>query len=203
MLVFPEALLRLLRAQPQVIELGIPYMRLTLGSTLLLSLAIIIESALRADRDTRTPMLIAMVATVVKTALNAVLIFGLLGFPRLELVGRTEALAGFRQEQIEVAQHVHRSGILPEFAFELAHEGDGIDDGRRAAPVEETTVGHRVVLVDDRCDPEIEEAAQRGARVEVLTAIAEVVRSQEDLAREHTVHLECVAPPANESGLTH
>lgn len=83
----PGSLLRVLQAAPGVVEIAVPYMRLTLGSTLLLSLAIIIESALRADRDTRTPMLIAMVATVVKTLLNGLLIFGLLGFPRLELIG--------------------------------------------------------------------------------------------------------------------
>jgi Na+-driven multidrug efflux pump len=83
----PGPLLRLLEAQEAVVALGIPYMRLTVGSTLLLSVAIVIESALRADRDTRTPMRIALVATVVKILLNAVLIFGALGLPRLELVG--------------------------------------------------------------------------------------------------------------------
>ena len=35
-----------------------------------------LESALRADRDTRTPMRIALVVTAVKIALNALLIFG-------------------------------------------------------------------------------------------------------------------------------
>jgi putative MATE family efflux protein len=86
-LLFPGPLLRLLKADPEVVALAIPYMRLTLGSTLILSVAIVVESALRADKDTRTPMLIAMVATVIKTALNGLLIFGLLGLPRLELVG--------------------------------------------------------------------------------------------------------------------
>ncbi len=86
-LVGPGALLAVLEAEGAVVELGIPYMRLTLGSTLILSIAIVVESALRADKDTRTPMLIALVATVLKTGLNGILIFGLLGFPRLELVG--------------------------------------------------------------------------------------------------------------------
>jgi putative MATE family efflux protein len=86
-LVAPGSLLALLEADASVIELGIPYMRLTLGSTLILSIAIVMESALRADKDTRTPMQIALVATLVKAGLNGILIFGLLGFPRLELVG--------------------------------------------------------------------------------------------------------------------
>jgi putative MATE family efflux protein len=46
-----------------------------------------IESALRADRDTRTPMLVAAIVTAVKLALNGLLIFGGMGLPRLELVG--------------------------------------------------------------------------------------------------------------------
>ncbi len=86
-LLLPRTLLGLLGADPRVVDLGEPYLRLTLGTTPLLAVAIVIEFALRADRDTVTPMRIGAVATVVKTALNAVLIFGLLGFPRLELVG--------------------------------------------------------------------------------------------------------------------
>jgi len=86
-LLLPGSLLRLLEAEPAVVAMGVPYLRLTLGSTPLLAAAIVIESALRADRDTRTPLLIASAATVVKTGLNALLIFGTLGFPRLELVG--------------------------------------------------------------------------------------------------------------------
>jgi MATE family multidrug resistance protein len=58
-----------------------------MGSSGLLALSLTLESGMRADRDTRTPMRIALAVAVVKTALNLVLIFGALGFPRLELVG--------------------------------------------------------------------------------------------------------------------
>ena len=83
----PGALLRLLDAQPDVVELAVPYLLLVLSTTPLLAVSITIESAMRAVKDTRTPMLVALLITAVKTALNALLIFGLLGFPRLELVG--------------------------------------------------------------------------------------------------------------------
>jgi len=83
----PEALLRLLDAQPDVVELAVPYLLLVLGTTPLLAVSLTIESAMRAVKDTRTPMAVATVVTLVKTALNGVLIFGLFGFPRLELVG--------------------------------------------------------------------------------------------------------------------
>jgi putative MATE family efflux protein len=84
---FPHQLLELLGAEPAVSAAAVPYFRLSLGSTLLLAVSIILESGFRSVRDTRTPMLIAGAVTVAKTGLNYLLIFGNLGFPRLELVG--------------------------------------------------------------------------------------------------------------------
>ena len=89
----PRPLLRALGAEPAVIELTVPYLTLLLGSSTFLALAMTIENAMRANRDTRTPMQIAVVVTLVKTGLNLLLIFGALGFPRLELVGAGIATA--------------------------------------------------------------------------------------------------------------
>ncbi|HEY8156185.1 MAG TPA: MATE family efflux transporter [Myxococcota bacterium] len=76
-----------LGAEPAVIDEAIPYLFLILLSTVFLSVSITLESALRADRNTRLPMLIAVVVTAAKIGLNAVLIFGGLGVPKLGLVG--------------------------------------------------------------------------------------------------------------------
>lgn len=76
-----------LGARPEVIELAVPYLVLVLAASLFLSVSITLESALRADRDTRTPLWVAGVVTAVKLGGNALLIFGVWGFPRLELVG--------------------------------------------------------------------------------------------------------------------
>jgi putative MATE family efflux protein len=89
----PRTWLRALGAEPAVIELALPYLFLLLGSSWLLAPSMMLESALRADRDTRTPMRIALVVTVVKVGLNAVLIFGALGLPKLGLVGAGIATA--------------------------------------------------------------------------------------------------------------
>ena len=86
-LALPGEILGLLQAEPDIIERAVPYFRLVLGSSLLMALAVVYESGLRAAKDTRTPMVIGVAVTAVKTILNALLIFGLLGFPRLELVG--------------------------------------------------------------------------------------------------------------------
>jgi len=83
----PRWYLRGLGAEPAVIDAAIPYLVLILLATVFLAVSITLESALRADRNTRLPMLIAVAVTTLKIGLNAVLIFGAFGFPRLGLVG--------------------------------------------------------------------------------------------------------------------
>ena len=85
----PAPLLRRLAAEPRVIELCVPYLRLLMASTVLLSICLTLESAFRADRDTKTPMRITLVVTSVKLGLNALLIFGApsLGIPALGVAG--------------------------------------------------------------------------------------------------------------------
>ncbi|HYC54668.1 MAG TPA: MATE family efflux transporter [Candidatus Binatia bacterium] len=86
-LLAPRAVLEWLNATPEVAELTIPYMRLLFASSLLLSISLTLEHGLRANRDTRTPMRIAVAVTAAKTVLNTLLIFGLFGAPRLGIVG--------------------------------------------------------------------------------------------------------------------
>ena len=59
-------------------------------------------------------------------------------------------------------------------------------------------VGHGVVLVDDRHDAEVDQVAQRAPGVEVLRAVHEVERGQQDLAGQRAVGLEAVLPQAHE-----
>jgi putative MATE family efflux protein len=87
MLAAPGALLAALGATPEVTAAAVPYLVLVVGSSVPLGVSMVFEFAMRADRDTRTPMLIATAVTIVKIVLNALLIFGMLSFPRLELVG--------------------------------------------------------------------------------------------------------------------
>jgi putative MATE family efflux protein len=79
--------LELLGARPAVVELTLPYLTLVLGSTIPMAGAMTVEFGLRARRDTRTPLAIAFVVAAVKIAGNVLLMFGLFGLPRLELVG--------------------------------------------------------------------------------------------------------------------
>ena len=93
LLAAPATLLRGLGAEPAVVALCVPYLSLVVGSTPLLAVSMTLEFAHRADRRTRTPMAIAGVVTAIKIGLNALLIFGLAGFPRLGLTGAGVATA--------------------------------------------------------------------------------------------------------------
>ncbi len=90
----PVQLLRLLNAPEAVIVQAVPYLKLTLVSSVLFAVSFTLESAFRATKDTRPPMVVALVVTVAKVGLNFVLIFGMLGFPRLDLIGAGLATVG-------------------------------------------------------------------------------------------------------------
>ena len=90
----PTFLFLWLEADAAVTELGVPYMRLVMGSTLLTAIALMIESGMRADKDTVTPMLVTAVLTVVKIGLNGVFMFGWLGGPELGVTGAGVATLG-------------------------------------------------------------------------------------------------------------
>jgi putative MATE family efflux protein len=86
-LAIPRTLLGLLDAEPAVIEISVPYFRLFAGSMVLYGAAFMYESSLRANRSTRGPMIIAACVMTVKTVMSVLLVFGLFGLPRLELLG--------------------------------------------------------------------------------------------------------------------
>jgi putative MATE family efflux protein len=86
-ILFPRTILGWLNAEPHVIELCVPYLRLVLSASVLLAVGLVIENGLRADKDTVTPMCVAAIVAAVKITLNGFWIFGWAGAPRLELVG--------------------------------------------------------------------------------------------------------------------
>lgn len=93
-LAFPRGVLELLNAKPEVIDAALPYLRLTMTSTLLYAVSITLECGFRAARDTRTPLVVAIAVTSVKTLLNWLLIFGPFGLPAHGLAGAGAATLG-------------------------------------------------------------------------------------------------------------
>lgn len=80
-------LLRLLHLPPALMPYAQPFLALMGGTLFLESLNIAFGSVLRAHGHTRETMIIAVGMNVLNLALNVVLIFGLLGFPKLGVVG--------------------------------------------------------------------------------------------------------------------
>jgi putative MATE family efflux protein len=93
-LFLPRYLFGLLDAEPRVIDIAVPYFRLFAFAMVLYAAAFMFESGLRAHRNTRGPLLAAFVVMTTKTVLSALLVFGLFGLPRLELMGAGVATVG-------------------------------------------------------------------------------------------------------------
>lgn len=80
-------MLRLLHLPPSLMPYAQPFLALMGGTLFLESLNIAFGSVLRAHGHTREAMIIALGMNVLNLILNVVLIFGLLGFPKMGVVG--------------------------------------------------------------------------------------------------------------------
>jgi putative MATE family efflux protein len=84
---FSSHMLRLLHLPPALMPYAQPFLALMGGTLFLESLNIAFASALRAHGKTREAMAVAVGMNVLNIGLNTVLIFGMLGFPKMGVVG--------------------------------------------------------------------------------------------------------------------
>ncbi|UCD85365.1 MAG: MATE family efflux transporter [Deltaproteobacteria bacterium] len=91
---FARDILALFRLEPEVTELGTPYVQIIMAAVIFLSVGIIFASGLQGAGDTRTPLYISIVINILNVGANYVLIFGKLGFPRLGVTGAAIGTAG-------------------------------------------------------------------------------------------------------------
>ena len=93
--IFPRAFLSLMvignTQAPQILDVACVYMRLMgfIGFPMMISVAI--SSSLREIGKVKVPLVISVIATLINTFLNFVLIYGNLGAPRLEVRGAAYA----------------------------------------------------------------------------------------------------------------
>ena len=71
----------------QILDEGTKYMRLMSLMGLPWIISTMISSSLREIVEVRVPLLISVIATLVNTSFNFLLIYGHFGFPRLEVQG--------------------------------------------------------------------------------------------------------------------
>ncbi|MCX7029246.1 MAG: MATE family efflux transporter [Spirochaetes bacterium] len=89
--VFASQILIFMGADSEVVQVGTPYIR-TVGYGFVFSaIAMALAAALRGAGDTRTPMTVNLAANAVNIVFNAILIWGLFGFPRWGVFGAAVA----------------------------------------------------------------------------------------------------------------
>lgn len=86
-LYFPRQIMQLFTMDKVVIDYGIQYMRFVSLSYVLTSISIAYSFAARNIGDVRVPTFISAISLIFNGVFNFILIFGYIGFPRLEIEG--------------------------------------------------------------------------------------------------------------------
>lgn len=85
--IFAKSLLSSLGLSSNVIKITVPYFWAVAVPGVLISLSMILSSALRSNKDTKTPMKVGFIVNIINTILNYFLIFGLGSWSGLGLLG--------------------------------------------------------------------------------------------------------------------
>ncbi|MDO4545463.1 MAG: MATE family efflux transporter [Bacillota bacterium] len=86
-MIFPQYILRIFTRFPEVIQVGVDYVRIGAPTFLMLAITQPLTIALRATQQTRIPLYASASALAINTFLNYLLIFGKWGFPELGVAG--------------------------------------------------------------------------------------------------------------------
>lgn len=109
----PEFIITLFSKDPQVIELGVSYLRIIGFSYLFTSVSICLATAARSVGDAKMPMRASAISLALNTGLNAVLIFGLLGFPAMGVRGAAIATVIARLLEVVIILYIIQSTEHP------------------------------------------------------------------------------------------
>jgi putative MATE family efflux protein len=85
--IFARPLVGVFRVEPAVAEETVRFLRVVLASVPGVGVVFVIAACLRAAGDTRTPLLVGIVVSVLNVVLGFILIFGRLGLPALGVRG--------------------------------------------------------------------------------------------------------------------
>ncbi|MDO4859990.1 MAG: MATE family efflux transporter [Bacillota bacterium] len=117
----PGTIMRIFTNIPEIIQLGIPYVKIGSPCFVCIAVAVPFETALRATQQTHIPLFVSIIVFSSNTFLNYVFIFGHFGAPRLGVAGAALATTIARVIQIAAIIFVvfirknKISGRLPEF----------------------------------------------------------------------------------------
>ncbi len=82
-----ESIIKIFNPDPDVIRFGSEYLRVSIFSYLATAISFVFAGALRSIGNTALPMWGSLIGLIINGVFNALLIFGLLGFPALGVVG--------------------------------------------------------------------------------------------------------------------
>ncbi|WP_305370501.1 MATE family efflux transporter [Photobacterium leiognathi] len=85
--VFPEQIVSLVSDDPSFVKHAHDYLYISGWTIIFVAIVVPLESALRAIGEAKMPTYVGLLAVVVNAVLNALLIFGLYGFPEMGLAG--------------------------------------------------------------------------------------------------------------------
>lgn len=83
----PESVVSVVASDPDYVQLATDYLWITGASLIGTAVVVPLESALRSVGEAKLPTKISILSILVNVVLNALLIFGLFGFPELGVVG--------------------------------------------------------------------------------------------------------------------
>lgn len=83
----PNKIMAIFNNDPNVIKIGVDYLKIVVISYLFTTITFTFASGLRSIGNTRLPMLGSFIGLIVNGVLNAILIFGLLGAPKMGIKG--------------------------------------------------------------------------------------------------------------------
>lgn len=86
-LIFAQPILRLMGAKGEIFQQGIVFFRVIAGTSILMVLMTVLGQLIRTAGKPKTPLTINLVVNVLNFLLDLILIFGLLGFPKLGILG--------------------------------------------------------------------------------------------------------------------
>ena len=83
----PEKIMAIFNNDPTVVQIGVDYLKIVVISYLFTAITFTFASGLRSIENTQLPMWASLVGLIVNGILNAILIFGLLGAPKMGIRG--------------------------------------------------------------------------------------------------------------------
>jgi putative MATE family efflux protein len=136
---------RMLGASDEVLPLIAQYMRIWYLGVVFVVVPMVGNNAIRATGDVKTPAIIMVIAALVNTGLDPLLIFGLGPFPRLEIQGAAIATVFSRATTLTVALYIlgHRDRML---SSRLPRVKEVLESWRRLLYIGMPTAGTRIIV---------------------------------------------------------